>query len=62
MRSWTYTAQQLPPEGKTVVVLNGHLEQELIYERGLWWTPDRAMYVYFTPTMWRARPDGSPDA
>lgn len=27
--------------------------QNLVYERNLWWFPDRSMYVYYTPTHWR---------
>lgn len=27
-------------------------EQELIFDNGLWWMPDRSMYVYYTPTHW----------
>lgn len=27
-------------------------EQTLVYEIGLWWFPDRSMYVYYTPTHW----------
>ena len=27
-------------------------EQELIKDGNLWWTSDRAMYVYYTPTHW----------
>ena len=28
-------------------------ERELIFENGLWWLPDRSMYVYFTPKYWK---------
>lgn len=27
-------------------------EQRLIKDGNLWWTSDRAMYVYYTPTHW----------
>jgi hypothetical protein len=50
---WTYTTDKLPPEGRVVTVLNGNIEQTLVFERGLWWVPDRSMYVYFTPKLWR---------
>lgn len=59
---WIYTADKLPPEGQEVTVLNGNLEQTLVYERGLWWFPDRSMYVYFRPVMWCARIDGNAGA
>lgn len=29
-------------------------ERSLIFDSGLWWMPDRSMYVYFEPTHWRA--------
>lgn len=25
----------------------------LIKDKGLWWTPDMSMYVYYKPTHWR---------
>lgn len=53
MREWNRTEYHLPLEGQEVTVLNGHIEQTLVYERGLWWFPDRSMYVYFTPALWR---------
>lgn len=53
MRRWSETAEQLPPEGVEVVVMNGNYEQPLVFEGGLWWLPDRSMYVYFTPKLWR---------
>lgn len=58
MADWTYTTDRLPPEGQAVTVLNGNIEQTLVFERGLWWFPDRSMYVYFTPKLWRLN-DGS---
>lgn len=61
MRTWHRTELELPPEGQEVVILNGNVEQTLVFERGLWWFPDRSMYVYFTPMIWRpldARIDG----
>jgi hypothetical protein len=27
--------------------------QVLVREKRLWWTEDRKMYVYYTPTHWR---------
>jgi hypothetical protein len=54
---WIETSKELPPVGKTVntmVIENGQPknEQKLIYERNLWWTTDKAIYVYYTPTHW----------
>lgn len=28
-------------------------EQKLIFSNGLWWVPDRSIYVYYTPTHWK---------
>lgn len=28
-------------------------QQKLIYDKGLWWTTDKSMYVYYTPTHWK---------
>ena len=53
LRVWTRTEDQLPPEGEVVVVLNGHVEVLLALDGGLWWFPDRSMYVYFWPKLWR---------
>jgi hypothetical protein len=53
LREWNRTSERYPPEGQVVTVLNGHVEQELIFERGMWWLPDRSMYVYFVPSLWR---------
>jgi len=27
-------------------------EQQLLKQGNLWWTPDKSMYVYYTPTHW----------
>jgi hypothetical protein len=53
MTDWIHTSEQLPPEGQPVTVMNGPNEQTLIFDQGLWWLPDRSMYVYFTPKVWR---------
>ena len=52
---WTPTAQASPADGSLVEAMDsgGHV-QRLIYDVGLWWFEDRSMYVYFTPTFWRA--------
>ena len=38
---------------KCEVITPGGETRELIYDMGLWWLPDKSMYVYFTPTYWR---------
>lgn len=53
-RDWTYTTDRLPPEGVEVEVLNGNVETTLVYSGNLWWFPDRNMYVYYVPKMWRS--------
>lgn len=51
---WTPTDRQTPPEGVEVATMDsgGHV-QTLVYERGLWWFPDRSMYVYYVPRVWQ---------
>lgn len=51
---WTMTDSQLPPEGVEVLAMDsgGHV-QTLVHSSGLWWFPDRSMYVYYTPRCWR---------
>lgn len=55
MNDWTRTESLRPMEGVVVDAMDsgGHV-QKLVYEKGLWWFADRSMYVYFTPTFWRA--------
>lgn len=52
MDSWTHCSYRMPPEGEVVQVMNNG-GAELVYESGLWWFPDRSMYVYYTPEYWR---------
>ena len=56
MRDWTPTDEDLPPPGKIVEAMDsgGHV-QDLVFERGLWWFPDRSMYVYFIPKFWKEK-------
>lgn len=56
---WIDVKTQNPPENQIVQTKiddeKGLRNQtELIYHRGLWWFPDMSMYVYYTPTHWRA--------
>lgn len=54
---WTRVADVRPADGQTVEVITpGGVQRTLIYDRNLWWLPDRSMYCYFTPTFWRVRP------
>ncbi|HWV44162.1 hypothetical protein [Pseudorhodoplanes sp.] len=51
----------LAPEGEIVMTKiddehGSRNEQTLIRKGRLWWTPDRSMYVYYTPTHWRHDP------
>jgi hypothetical protein len=55
---WTKCSTELPPEGE---VVNTKIDDErgcqnevTLKRRGnLWWTPDGAMYVCYTPTHWQ---------
>lgn len=50
---WTPTERELPPVGVEVLTMDsgGHV-QSLVFEHGLWFFPDRSMYVYYTPKFW----------
>lgn len=49
---WRSVHADPPPEGVVVQVQNNG-GARLVYERGLWWFPDRSMYVYYSPEFWR---------
>lgn len=52
---WNHVPDTLPEDGQEVeVVTESGDQRRLVYERRLWWLPDRSMYVYFTPILWRA--------
>lgn len=60
MGNWIKVSSQLPIEGVIVETKisdeNGERNlQELIRQGNLWFTPDMRMYVYYTPTHWRAK-------
>lgn len=43
-----------PDDGqRCMVITESGDERELIFDRGLWYLPDRSMYVYFQPVFWR---------
>lgn len=55
MSDWMLIQTTPPPKGVLVEVKTpGGDERPLIFDSGLWWLPDRSMYVYFTPTHWRS--------
>lgn len=56
--TWTSIEVRLPPEGEVVNTriddANGVRNEQPLVRRGrLWFLPDGAMYVYYTPTHWR---------
>ncbi len=53
VNQWTRTSMEMPPVNVPVIVMNGDIEQELVWDGRLWWFPDKSMYVYFTPRLWR---------
>lgn len=54
MADWTPIDGDVPPEGELLDVITPSGDQrQLIYESGLWFLPDRSMYVYFVPAFWR---------
>jgi hypothetical protein len=55
VKLWVRAADAVPDDGSEVdVITPGGAQQRLVYESGLWWLPDRSMYVYFTPEFWHA--------
>jgi len=62
MTDWKHPRDgDLPPEGVTVeTVDSGGHHQDLVYDSGLWWFPDRSMYVYHTPQAWRLTTEPGP--
>jgi hypothetical protein len=55
-RRWTPTSEGTPPNKSEVIAIapSGD-ERPLYFENGLWFLPDRSMYVYFVPTFWRPK-------
>jgi hypothetical protein len=57
-KQWTECSVELPPEEVVVNTkiddVRGCRNEGTLKRRGnLWWTPDGAMYVYYTPTHWQ---------
>lgn len=51
---WNQTKHHLPPENEVVkVITESGDEYELVYSSGLWFLPDKSMYVYFVPVYWK---------
>lgn len=52
--TWTRTVDALPPEGVEVETMNSAGDvSTLVLSSGLWFFPDRSMYVYYVPQAWR---------
>jgi hypothetical protein len=56
---WRRTDTDPPPEGSAVLTRiddeRGVRNEQVLRRRGnLWFFPDDAMYVYYTPTHWRS--------
>jgi hypothetical protein len=55
---WTKCQHEIPPENIEVETKIDDAKgirnvQSLLRYRGLWWHPDKSMYVYYSPTHWR---------
>ncbi len=60
-RTWTRTAEMLPPDGIIVDTMisdiGGERNHQRLYRKGrLWFFDDGSMYVYYTPTHWSELP------
>lgn len=55
MATWNCTDGNVdPPAGVLLdVITESGDERQLIWDSNLWWLPDKSMYVYFTPRLWR---------
>lgn len=54
MNEWIRWTDAIPADGQVFVALND--THEVLLQRSgnlLWFWPERDMYVYFTPTLWR---------
>jgi hypothetical protein len=60
---WIKCKDQLPPDGEVVETKIDDDKEErniqpLLRQGRLWFLPDTAMYVYYTPTHWRRSEKG----
>lgn len=63
MEQWNKVSDKTPPDGvelETKIHDDNGLrnEQTLVFHGGLWWFPDKSMYVYYSPTHWRHKKGG----
>jgi hypothetical protein len=59
INEWTACSSALPPEKQVVMTKvdderGTRLEQPLKRQGRLWFLPDDSVYVYYTPTHWKA--------
>ncbi len=53
--NWNMTVNTQPDDNTLCDTLSENgLQQELMYYKGLWFYPDKSMYVYYTPKFWKA--------
>lgn len=52
---WRNTRKDPPPANTVVEVLHSDNQtvSKLFWDGKMFWTPDKAMYVYFFPEKWR---------
>lgn len=51
---WTPVDRELPPFGSAVEVITvSGYQCRVIFDRNLWWLPDRSMYCYIDVRFWR---------
>jgi len=54
-RDWNRPDLVVPPEGEEIATMNSQGQvQNLIFDNGRWWFPDKSMYVYYVPKFWKA--------
>lgn len=65
---WISISEHMPPESQIVDTKIDdekgiRNETQLVFSNGLWWFPDKSMYVYYSPTHWKygALMDGKKD-
>lgn len=54
--NWNDTTQVRPSNGESVWAMDsGGNVSELVFDKNLWWFPDRSMYVYYVPRFWKPK-------